>query len=343
MTDVATEISNRSELTVSEAICEAIGQEMARDDRVLVLGEDVATYGGVFGATDGLLAQFGDRRVRDMPISEMAFTGMCVGLAMKGYRPLVEIMFADFVGVCLEQVFNAIAKIPYMSGGRVRMPVVVKTAAGCIGAAAQHSQCLWATFAHLPGMRVVCPSSPFMAKGLMTASLRSDDPVVYVEHKAFMRRRAADFPHPESVPLEPYALPLDQARVVRPGSDVTVVTVSLQVNDSLQAAAALARHGIEVEVVDIVSLKPFDRETVASSVARTRRLLVVDEDYLSYGLSAEVLAQVVEAIGPRAVRQYRRLAVPDVPIPAALTLERAVIPSAQMIEDVVRSMMEEST
>ena len=342
MTDFVVASSDRSGVTVSGAICEAIGQEMERDERVLVLGEDVATYGGVFGATEGLLARFGDRRVRDMPISEMAFTGMCVGLAMKGYRPVVEIMFADFVGVCLEQIFNAIAKIPYMSGGRVRMPVVVKTAAGCIGAAAQHSQCLWATFAHLPGMRVVCPSSPFTAKGLMTASLRSDDPVVFIEHKAFMRRRASAFPQPEAPPVEPYALPLGRARIVRSGSDVTVVSVSLQVNDSLNAAASLAKQGIEVEVVDLVSLKPFDCETVAKSVARTGRLLVVDEDYLSYGLSAEVLAQVVEAVGPQAVRQYRRLAVPDIPVPAALTLEQAVIPSVQGIKAAVRSMVQAS-
>ena len=342
MTDFIVEPAERSEISVSAAICEAIGQEMARDERVLVLGEDVATYGGVFSATDGLLDHFGDRRVRDMPISEMAFTGMCVGLAMKGYRPVVEIMFADFVGVCLEQIFNAIAKIPYMSGGRVRMPVVVKTAAGCIGAAAQHSQCLWATFAHLPGMRVVCPSSPYMAKGLMTASLRSDDPVIFIEHKAFMRRAASAFPNPEPVPVETYVLPLDEARIVRSGADVTVVAVSLQVNDSLCAATSLAGDGIDVEVIDIVSLKPFDRETIARSVAKTGRLLVVDEDYQSYGLSAEVLAQVAETVGPQAVRQYRRLAVPDIPVPAALTLEQAVIPSAQSIERAVRSMMEAS-
>ena len=342
MTDSIMKAAERSEITVSAAICEAIGQEMARDERILVLGEDIATYGGVFSATDGLLDQFGDRRVRDMPISEMAFTGMCVGLAMKGYRPVVEIMFADFVGVCLEQIFNAIAKIPYMSGGRVRMPVVVKTAAGCIGAAAQHSQCLWGTFAHLPGMRVVCPSSPYTAKGLMTASLRSDDPVVFVEHKAFMRRAASAFPNSEPVPAETYALPLDRARIVRSGADVSVVAVSLQVTDALLAATSLASDGIDVEVIDIVSLKPFDRETIAQSVAKTGRLLVVDEDYRSYGLSAEVLAQVAEAVGPQAVRQYRRLAVPDIPVPAALTLEKAIIPSVQSIESAVRSMMEAS-
>ena len=191
-------------------------------------------------------------------------------------------------------------------------------------------------------MRVVCPSSPYAAKGLMTASLRSDDPVIFIEHKAFMRRRASAFPAPQPVPVEAYELPLDRARVVRGGADVTVLSVSQQVNDALVAADAVAAQGIDVEVVDLVSLKPFDRETVSGSVAKTGRLLVVDEDYLSYGLSAEALAQVVEALGPQALRQYRRVAVPDVPVPAARTLEEAVIPDAPAIEAALRAMSEVS-
>ena len=210
-------------LTTSEAIAEAIAQEMERDPKIVVFGEDVATYGGVFGATDGLLQRFGSKRVRDMPISEMAFTGMGVGMAMAGYRPIVEVMFADFIGVCFEQVLNAMSKIPYMSGGNIRIPMVLKTAAGCIGSAAQHSQCLWGTFAHLPGMHVVTPSNPYDAKGFMITALRSDDPVVYIEHKALMRRKAEFFQNQRPVPEEPYALPFGTAAVVRSGQDITLV------------------------------------------------------------------------------------------------------------------------
>lgn len=328
--------ANARDITTSEAIAEAIAATMAEDEKVLVLGEDIAGYGGVFGATEGLLARFGDKRVRDMPISEMAFVGMGVGLAMKGYRPLVEIMFADFVGVCLEQVYNAMAKIPYMSCGRVRMPMVVKTAAGCIGAAAQHSQCLWGTFAHLPGMRVVCPASPYHAKGLMRAALLSDDPVVFIEHKALMRRKSSAFLFADPVPEDSYSLPLDRANVVRRGEALTIVTLSRQVQDTLEALDSLGEEAPDAEVVDLVSLVPFDTETVASSVAKTGRLLVVDEDYQSYGLSAEVLARVVEATGPDTVRQYARLAVPDVPIPAALPLEQAVLPTTERIAAAIR-------
>lgn len=333
-------LGNMRDVTTSDAIREAIALEMERDPKILVLGEDVATYGGVFGATDGLVDRFGPWRVRDTPISEMSFTGMSVGLALAGYRPLVEIMFADFIGVCLEQVFNAAAKIPYMSGGRARMPIVIKTAAGCIGSAAQHSQCLWATFAHLPGLRVVSPSSPYMAKGLMAAALRSDDPVVFVEHKAQMRRKAATFLVPRPVPEAAYALPLDQAVVVREGRDLTIVTLSKGVQDCLACAEErLVPDRIEPEIIDLVALVPFDTATVAASVAKTGRLLVVDEDYRSYGLSAEVLARVVEALGPGAVRAYGRVCVPDVPIPAARTLEEAVLPTEGKIAAAARSLV----
>ena len=330
---------NLRNLNVSQCIAEAIGLEMDADDRIVVIGEDVGRMGGVFGATRNLQRRFGSQRVVDTPISEMGFTGLAVGLAMAGWRPLVEIMFVDFVGVCLEQVYNAMAKNHYMSGGTVRMPIVVKTAGGCIGSAAQHSQCLWATFAHLPGMLVVAPSNPYDAKGLMAASLRSHDPVVFIEHKALMLRRAGDFSIGGQVPAEAYEIPIGRASVVRPGSDLTLATLSATVLSALDAADSLAGEGIDVEVIDLRSVVPLDVETVAGSVQRTNRLLVVDEDYLSFGLTAELVVRVIETLGPTAVDHVARHAVPDVPIPAAITLEQAVVPSADSIAQAAREAL----
>ena len=320
-------------LTVSEAIKEAIALEMESNERVLVLGEDVAMYGGVFGATDGLVDQFGKDRVRDTPIAEMTFTGMGVGLAMAGYRPIVEIMFVDFIGSCLEQIYNAMAKIPYMSGGKMRIPMVVKTAAGCIGAAAQHSQCLWGTFAHLPGMRVIVPSCPYSAKGLMTSAIRSDDPVIFIEHKALMRRKLSAFDAVEpDVTSTAYEIPLGKAHVVLPGSDVTIVSLAKGVQDSVAAARKLLKEDISAEVVDLRSVVPLDIEAIIGSTRRTGRLLIVDEDYLSFGLSAEIMARVIESSTLGGAPAMRRLATPDVPIPAAKTLEVAVLPT---VDDIV--------
>ncbi|MCC5949319.1 MAG: alpha-ketoacid dehydrogenase subunit beta [Nitriliruptoraceae bacterium] len=325
-------------LNVSSYIAEAIRLEMEADDAIVVLGEDVGRQGGVFGSTRGLQKRFGDRRVLDTPISEMAFTGMGVGLAMSGYRPMIEIMFVDFIGVCLEQVYNAIAKNRYMSGGNVAMPVVIKTAGGCIGSAAQHSQCLWGTFAHLPGMHVVAPSSPYDAKGLMAAALQSDDPVVYIEHKALLLSKSADFAHGAEVPKERYTVPIGEAATVRDGGDVTIATLSANVRDALRAAEELSTEGIDVEVIDLRSVVPLDTATVAASVARTRRLLVVDEDYLSFGLSGELITRVLETLGPSGIEVVRRLGVADVPIPAARSLEEAVVPGATAIAEAVRAM-----
>ncbi len=323
-------------LSISQTVAEAIGIEMERDPSILVMGEDVGKIGGVFGATRTLQKRFGDKRVRDMPISEMAFTGMGVGLAMAGMRPLVEIMFVDFIGVCLEQVYNAMAKIPYMSGGSVKMPMVIKTAGGCIGSAAQHSQCLWGMFAHLPGIKVVAPANPFDHKGLMAAALRSDDPVVFIEHKALLLKKAETFLSGQHVPEERYSIPLGRAKVVREGSDLTLVTLSASVEYALEAAQLLEQDNINLEIIDLRSVVPLDIDTVLTSVAKTKRLLVVDEDYLSFGLSAEVITRVLERGGT--LEQLARHAVPDVPIPAAKSLEQAVVPSVSSIAQAVRDM-----
>ncbi len=339
MTATAAPPPARDALNVSQTISEALAIEMQRDERVLLLGEDVARNGGVFGCTRGLLERFGEDRVRDTPISEMGFTGMAVGLAMAGFRPVVEIMFVDFIGVCLEQVYNAIAKIPYMSGGGYRMPVVIKTAGGLIGSAAQHSQCLWGLFAHLPGLQVVAPSTPFDYRGLMASAVETDNPVVYIEHKGLLLKKGRDFRNQVPVPEARYKVPIGKARVVRPGGDVSLVTLSAGVEHALEAAEVLAAEGIDVDVIDLRSVVPLDMETVTQSVTRTGRLLVVDEDYLSFGLTGEVITRTIEALGPSALQAVARHAVPDVPIPAARSLEQAVVPGAGSIAAAVRRLV----
>ncbi len=338
MSDVLDRANDRLAMPLPATISEAIVLEMERDPTILCIGEDIGRAGGVFGATRGLQERFGTDRVMDAPIAEMGFTGMGVGLAQAGMRPLIEIMFVDFIGVCLEQMYNAAAKIPYMSGGRQKMPIVFKTAGGCIGSAAQHSQCLWGLFAHLPGFKVVAPCNPHDHKGLMAAALRSDDPVVFIEHKALLLRKGRDFRHHPEVPDGAYTLPIGKAAVVREGSDVTLATLSATVEHALAAAEELAGEGVSVEVVDLRSVVPLDTATVAESASRTGRLLVVDEDYLSFGLTAELSMRVLETLGFSALKQVERLAVPDVPIPAALTLEKAVVPGPEMIADKLRQM-----
>lgn len=327
-------------LNLSQCISESLLLEMERDPSVVVVGEDVGMQGGVFGATRGLQKKFGAARVIDTPISETAITGMGVGLALEGFRPVLEIMFVDFIGVCLDQVYNAIAKNHYMSGGKVRMPIVIKTAGGCIGSGAQHSQCLWGLFAHLPGLKVVAPSNPYDAKGLLASAIESDDPVVFIEHKGLLLKRAEDFTFGSEVPEGRYVVPLGKANIVRSGSDITLVTLSGTVAPAVAAADSVQSLGINVEVIDLRSVVPLDIATVVESVKKTGRLLIVDEDYLSFGLSAEIIARVLESgVTPTLVRRH---AVPDVPIPGAITLEHAVVPSESSISKEIRAMMGKS-
>lgn len=321
-------------LNLSQCIAESLNLEMERDPQVVVIGEDVGFQGGVFGATRGLQKKFGAGRVIDTPISESAITGMGIGLALEGYRPILEIMFVDFVGVCLDQIYNAIAKNHYMSGGTVRMPIVIKTAGGCIGSGAQHSQCLWGLFAHLPGLKVVAPSNPYDAKGLLASAVESDDPVVFIEHKGLLLKRAEDFTFGGDVPEGRYTIPLGAAQVVRPGTDLTIVTLSGTVAPAVVAAE---RAKVSVEVIDLRSVVPLDMETIINSVRKTGRILIVDEDYLSFGLSGEIVARLIEAgLRPEAVRRH---AVADVPIPGALSLEQVVLPSADSISGEIDAMM----
>ena len=328
--------------TTSKAMVEAIALEMELDPNVIYLGEDVGEYGGIFSSTTGLLDRFGPTRVIDTPISETAFIGLGIGAAVEGMRPIVELMFADFMGVCLDQIYNHMAKIHFESGGNVKVPMVLTMAAGGgYSDGAQHSQCLWGTFAHLPGMKVVVPSSPADAKGLMATAIRDDNPVVYIFHKGVMglpwmakNARAVD-----EVPDGEYLVPFGKANVVRTGTDVTVVTLSLSVHHALDVADRLATEGVEVEVLDLRTLVPLDRDEILASVAKTGRLVVVDEDYLSYGVSAEVSATISDHDPSMLRAPVQRVAVPDVPIPYARPLEYAVLPRQDRIEAAIRQTL----
>ena len=337
-----TETPTVHRLTTSKAMVEAIDLEMARDPSVFYLGEDVGAYGGIFSSTTGLLDKYGPSRILDTPISETGFIGLAIGAATEGLRPIAELMFSDFMGVCLDQIYNHMAKIGFESGGHVKVPMVLTMAVGGgYSDGAQHSQCLWGTFAHLPGMKVVVPSNPYDAKGLMTAAIRDDNPVVYMFHKGVMGlpwmvknpRSIAD------VPAGAYEVPIGKAAVARPGSDVTVVTVSLSVHHCLDVAEALAEQGIDVEVLDLRSLVPLDRAAILASVAKTGRLVVVDEDYLSFGMSGEVVATITDRDPSMLQAPVQRVAVPDVPIPYAHGLEHAVLPNTDRIEAAIRAVM----
>lgn len=330
-------------LTIARAIAEAIGQEMDRDPDVLVMGEDIAKLGGVFGTTTGLLDRFGPDRVRDTPISETAFIGAAVGLAAQGMKPVVELMFVDFFGVCMDAIYNLAAKQSYFSGGRVTCPMVLMTSVGGgYGDAGQHSQCLFATFGHLPGLKVVIPSNARDAKGLMLAAIRDPNPVIFMFHKALqgmgwlgtVQRSIADVPDGD------YEVPIGKAACVREGRDLTLVGLGLTVHHALDAAAVLAQQGVEAEVIDLRSIAPLDRESIRDSVRRTGRLIVMDDDYLSYGIGAEVIATVAEDPTITLKARPARIAHPDVPVPFTPVMEHFLLPSANKLVLAAQAMME---
>ena len=322
-------------LSMAQAISEAIAQEMERDPEVFVMGEDIGKYGGIFSATGGLLAKFGEQRIMDTPISETAFIGTAIGAAAEGMRPIVELMFVDFFGVCMDMIYNHMAKNTYMAGGNISLPMVLMTAiGGGYNDAAQHSQCLYGTFAHMPGMKVVVPSNAYDAKGLMCQSIRDNNPVVFLFHKGIMGLPWMAYYEGSSneVPAEPYTIPFGEARIVRKGNDLTIITLSQMVQKAVIAAQSLAEAGIDAELIDLRTLVPLDRDTVLKSVRKTGRLLVVDEDYLSFGLSGEISALVAENLDNLTMKaSVRRLAVPDVPIPYSRPLEQFVIPQVESI------------
>jgi pyruvate dehydrogenase E1 component beta subunit len=338
MTTVLTE----RKLTTQKAIAEAIAQEMESDPSVFVMGEDIGVYGGIFGATEGLLAKFGPDRIMDTPISETGFIGAAVGAAIAGMRPIAELMFVDFFGVCMDQIYNNMAKVHYFSGGNVKVPMVLTTAVGGgYSDAGQHSQTLWGLFAHLPGMKVVVPSNPYDAKGLMISAIRDDNPVLYMFHKGVLglgwmtHNPRATGPVPE----EPYEVPIGKAAVVREGSDVTLATIGLTVHRALDAADRLASDGISAEVLDLRSLVPLDREAIVGSVRKTHHLVVADEDYRSFGMTGEVITTVVEGAFDYLDAAPARVAIPDVPIPYSRPMEQFVLPDPDKLVTAAKTVL----
>jgi pyruvate dehydrogenase E1 component beta subunit len=315
------------EITYLEAVREAIVQEMRRDPEVFLIGEDVGAYGGAFGVSRGLLEEFGPERIRETPISEAAIVGAATGAALMGMRPIAEIMFMDFITISMNQLVNQAAKIRFMFGGKATIPMVVRAPAGSgTGAAAQHCQSLEAWFMNVPGIKVVAPSTPYDVKGLLLASIRDNNPIVFMEHKLLYRSKGP-------VPHEQYTIPLGQAEVKRQGSDLTVIAYSIMVPRALEAAEQLADEGIDIEVLDPRSLKPLDEEAVVRSVSKTGRALIVHESPITGGVGAEIAAVIADSDAFDYLdAPIRRLAGRNVPIPYNRTLERAAVPQ---VEDIV--------
>lgn len=321
-------------MTYAEAIRDALRLEMRRDERVYILGEDVGIYGGAFGVTRGLIDEFGEERVRDTPISEAVIAGAATGSAMTGMRPVAEIMFMDFTTISIDQLVNQAAKIRYMFGGHATVPMVIRTPAGSgTGAAAQHSQSLEALFAHIPGLKVVAPSTPADAKGLLIASIRDDNPVIFVENKLLYKMKG-------DVPDGEHVVPLGVADIKRSGDDVTIVATSLHVIKALEAAGILADDGIDAEVIDPRTLAPMDDETIEQSVMKTGRLIIVHEAPLQCGIGAEIAARIA---GGRAFDYLDapivRLGGAYAPIPYNPELEKAAVPQVNDIVAAARGLM----
>ncbi|MFQ3189604.1 MAG: pyruvate/2-oxoglutarate/acetoin dehydrogenase E1 component [Paraglaciecola sp.] len=321
-------------LTIARAMAEATAQEMRNDETVFVMGEDVGPLGGVFGNTRGLVDEFGPDRVRDTPISETAFMGAAVGAASDGMRPIVELMFVDFFGVCFDAIYNNMAKNAYFSGGNVKVPVVLMTSTGGgYSDGGQHSQCVYGTFAHLPGMKVVVPSNAYDAKGMMIAAIRDDNPVIFMYHKALqgMGWLGTEPGATVHVPEEEYVVEFGKAKTVREGSDVTIVSLGVGVHHSLKAAKQLEEKGISAEVVDLRTLVPLDRDHIFESVKKTGRLVVVDEDYQSFGVTGEIITSVVERDVSILKAPPKRIAYPDIPIPFSPVMEQWALPNPTKI------------
>lgn len=325
------------------ALNEAMRQEMERDPSVIVMGEDIAggmgakgeqdAWGDVLGASKGLLGEFGRNRVFDTPISESAFIGAAAGAAVAGLRPIAQLMFVDFFGVCGDQIINQMAKFRYMFGGKATTPVVIRTLFGAgTRAASQHSQCLYPIFTHIPGLKVVIPSSPYEAKGLMIQAIRDDDPVIFFEHKAM-------YDDMEEVPDEPYAIPFGEAKFVRTGGDATIVAIGRMVKYSTQAADALEKEGIKCDVIDLRTTSPLDTKSILSSVAKTGRLVIVDEASPRCNIATDISAMVAQAAFGSLKAPIRMVSPPHTPVPFAPGLEDAYIPSPSSIQAAVMDIV----
>ena len=313
------------ELTFGQAIREALAEEMRRDPRVFIIGEDVAEAGTVFKVLSGLVDEFGRERVIDSPISEAGITGIGVGAAMTGMRPVVDIMFGDFITLAMDQIVNQAAKVHYMSGGKLRVPLVIRTTMGASRrSAAQHSQSLYAWMAHVPGLKVVLPATPADAKGLLKSAIRDDSPVLFFEDKMMYQLKGP-------VPDGEYTIPLGPADVKRAGTDVTIVATSSMVHVALEAAARLDGVGISAEVVDPRTLLPLDTETLIASAQKTGRVIVVDEGYQQYGVTAEIASVIAEGAFDSLDAPVQRIGAMNVPVPFSPVLEDQTIPTAESV------------
>jgi pyruvate/2-oxoglutarate/acetoin dehydrogenase E1 component len=323
------------QITIREAANEALHSEMERDDNIIIMGEDISggtgkegfieSWGGAFRTYVGLTKKFGVERVIDTPISEMGYVGAAIGAATAGLRPIAELMFSDFLGVCLDQLMNNCAKMRYMYGGNVTIPLTIITHIGAgMSVGAQHSGSPYSIFAHIPGLKVVAPSDPYTIKGMLISAIRDDDPVIFNIHKM-------SFANTGHVPEETYTLPLDKARVVREGSDVTIVSISLMTQRAIEAAATLEKDGISAEVVDLLSLSPLDTETILESVRKTSRLVVVDEDWPRCSVASEIVALVAEEAMDFLDAPPAKVTAPHTPVPYSRPLEIAYIPNAERI------------
>jgi pyruvate/2-oxoglutarate/acetoin dehydrogenase E1 component len=330
-------------ITYQQAINEALDQEMSRDPSVIIMGEDVAggegspgeqdAWGGVLGVTKGLYAKH-PGRVLDTPISESGYVGAAVGAACNGLRPVAELMFIDFMGVCFDQIFNQAAKFKYMFGGKAKTPVVIRAMYGAgFRAAAQHSQCLYNVFTHIPGLKVVIPSNPYDAKGLLIQSIRDNDPVIFLEHKALYTMEG-------DVPAESYIVPFGEAAVVQEGDDVTIVAMGRMVNYAKEAAGNLRKKGIQCEIIDPRTTSPLDTDTILESVERTGRLVVVDESNPRCSMASDISGFIAQEAFGALKAPIQMVTAPHVPVPFAASLEDLYIPSPARIEEAVMKVKE---
>ncbi len=318
-------------ITMREAISQALWEEMERDERVFILGEEVGVWGGTYAVTRGFYDHFGEKRVRDTPISENAIVGAAIGAALTGLRPVAELMTINFAFVAMDQIVNQAAKLRYMFGGQFKLPLVIRAPGGGgrqLGAT--HSQTPDAIFAHFPGLRVVAPGTPEDAKGMLKAAIRSDDPVLFIEHATLYQMRG-------EVPEGDYITPLDKAKIQRPGSDVTLITYSKMLETCLKAADMLEKEGIQAEIVDLRSLRPLDMDPVLVSIKKTNRAVIVEEGWRSYGVGAEVAARIYEQAFDYMDAPIQRVAQKEVPLPYNRTLEQMALPQ---VDDVVRAVKE---
>lgn len=336
--------------TIAEALRDGLREELKRDKNIILMGEDIGTtpggWGGPFTVTLGLVEEFGPERVRNTPISEKGFIGAAIGAAMVGLRPIVEVQYADFIFCAMDELVNQAAKNRYMSGGQLRVPMVVRLPSGASGRGAQHSQCPEAYFMHTPGLKVVSPSTAYDAKGLLKTAIRGEDPVIFMEHKRIYGsvgvRAVEGGANPISeIPEEDFTVPFGQSKIKREGKDVTILSNQLMLYRSLDAAEVLAKEGISCEIIDAMSLVPFDMNTLATSLEKTSRLIIVEEDNLTGGWGAEIAARVADECLFLLEAPIKRVASYDVPIPASPVLEQYVIPSTQRIINTIHQVLGE--